>query len=97
MAGFGFFKGLYDANIWASLHDVVATRRRATAVGVMNAVGWVGGGIAPVAVGAASQRVGLSAAISASSMVYLAAGLLLIIGIYTFMRAGHQGRAEASS
>jgi hypothetical protein len=23
MAGFGFFKGNYDANLWASLHDVV--------------------------------------------------------------------------
>ena len=33
MAGFGFFKGLYDANIWASLHDVVPTGRLATSVG----------------------------------------------------------------
>jgi MFS family permease len=30
MAGFGYFKGLYDANIWASLHDVVPADRRAT-------------------------------------------------------------------
>jgi len=46
MAGFGYFKGLYDANIWASLHDVVAVERRATGVGLMNAVGWIGGGFA---------------------------------------------------
>src|SRR5215470_8897610 len=38
LAGFGFFKGLYDANIWASLYDVVPARRRATAQGLMNAV-----------------------------------------------------------
>ena len=30
LAGFGYFKGLYDANIWASLHDVVPARLRAT-------------------------------------------------------------------
>jgi hypothetical protein len=44
MIGFGYFKGMYDANIRASLHDVVKPERRATAVGVMNAIGWLGGG-----------------------------------------------------
>ncbi|MGH9841605.1 MAG: DUF4143 domain-containing protein [Blastocatellia bacterium] len=29
--GFGYFKGMYDANIRASLHDVVKPERRATA------------------------------------------------------------------
>ena len=94
MAGFGLFKGLYDANIWASLHDVVPTARRATAVGLMNAVGWVGGGIAPVAVGFASERYGLSAAISASSLVYLVVGLLLVFGIRAFMRNPREIRPE---
>jgi hypothetical protein len=40
MIGFGYFKGMYDANIRASLHDVAPPERRATAVGVMNALGW---------------------------------------------------------
>jgi len=44
MIGFGYFKGMYDANIWASLHDVAPPERRATAVGVMNTIGWLGGG-----------------------------------------------------
>lgn len=88
MAGFGYFKGLYDANIWASLHDVVRTSRRASAVGAMNAVGWVGGGFAPVAIALASERFGMSASISASSIVYLAVGVLLLLGIRTFMRHG---------
>jgi hypothetical protein len=35
---------MYDANIRASLHDVVKPERRATVVGVMNAIGWLGGG-----------------------------------------------------
>ena len=67
MSGFGFFKGMYDANLWASLHDVVRPERRATAVGLMNAIGWVGGSLAPVAIAAASQRYGMSASLSATS------------------------------
>src|ERR1051325_5357603 len=64
LVGFGYFKGLYDANIWASLHDVVRPERRASAVGFMNSIGWLGGGIAPVAIAAASERYGMSASIS---------------------------------
>jgi MFS family permease len=86
MAGFGYFKGFYDANIWASLHDVVPIARRATAVGAMNAVGWVGGGIAPVAIAIAAQRFGMSASISAGSIIYLVVGLLLVAGVHLFMR-----------
>jgi MFS family permease len=89
LAGFGYFKGLYDANIWASLHDVVPARVRATAVGVMNAAGWVGGGFAPIAIALASERYGMSAAISASSVVYLLVGSLLLFGTARYMRTRH--------
>ena len=71
MIGFGFFKGIYDANIWASLYDMVSVERRGVAAGVMNSIGWLGGGIAPIAVAAAAERFGLSATISASSAIYL--------------------------
>jgi len=91
MAGFGYFKGLYDANIWASLYDVVRPAYRATALGLMNSIGWLGGGLAPIAVAAASERYGMSAAISANSLVYLLFGLLLATGIRRFMRAGPAG------
>ncbi|HEV8147721.1 MAG TPA: MFS transporter [Bryobacteraceae bacterium] len=87
MAGFGYFKGLYDANLWASLHDAVSVRHRATAVGVMNAVGWLGGGLAPLAIAAASKRFGMSASISANSVVYLLIGLLMLAGIRARRRA----------
>jgi MFS family permease len=84
MAGFGFFKGLYDANIWASLYDVVPARRRATAQGLMNAIGWLGAGVAPVAVAAASARYGMAACLSATSAVYLLCGCLLLAGTIAF-------------
>jgi MFS family permease len=87
LTGFGYFKGFYDANIWASLHDVVPIDRRASAVGFMNSIGWLGGGIAPVAIAAASQRYGMSASISANSVIYFLFGLLLIYGIRAHMRS----------
>jgi MFS family permease len=86
MAGFGFFKGMYDGNIWASLYDVVTPERRATAVGVMNAVGWLGGSTAPIAIAAASQQYGMSACLSANSAIYLFFGLLLCFGVAKFMQ-----------
>lgn len=86
LIGFGYFKGLYDANIWASLHDVVKPKNRATAVGFMNSIGWFGGGIAPIAIAYASTKYGMSASISATSALYLVVGLLLIFGIRKFMR-----------
>jgi len=89
LAGFGYFKGMYDANIWASLHDVVPARVRATAVGVMNSAGWIGGGFAPIAIAMASERYGMSAAVSASSIVYLLVGSLLLFGTARFMRPRH--------
>lgn len=90
LIGFGYFKGFYDANIWASLHDVVRPERRASAVGFMNSIGWLGGGIAPIAIAAASERFGWSACISANSVIYLLFGLLLVYGIRKYMRSSGQ-------
>ena len=42
----------------------------------MNAVGWTGGLVAPIAVGFASDRYGLGAAIGATALVYLVAASL---------------------
>src|SRR5262249_30901775 len=81
MSGFGFFKGLYDANIWASLYDVVPPKRRGTALGIMNSIGWLGGGIAPVAIAAASGRYGFRARIRARSVIYLFIGFLVVFWI----------------
>jgi MFS family permease len=78
MIGFGYCKGIYDSNIWASLHDVVRPECRATAVGIMNSLGWLGGGLAPLAIAAASQRFGMGVCLSATSLVYaMVAGILL--------------------
>jgi len=86
MTGFGFFKGLYDANIWASLYDVVPPAHRATALGLMNSIGWLGGGAAPVAIGVMSESFGMSRSIAATSAIYLVVGIGLYAAIRHWMR-----------
>lgn len=86
LIGFGYFKGMYDANIWASLYDVVRPERRASALGFMNSIGWLGGGLAPIAIGAMSERYGMSGSISATSGIYLSIALLMVFGIRRYMR-----------
>lgn len=87
MSGFGFFKGLYDANIWASLYDVVPPAHRATALGVMNSIGWLGAGTATVAIGVMSESWGLSRSIAATSVMYLVVGVGLLAGMRRWMPA----------
>ena len=77
MACFGYFKGLYDANIFASLYEVVPVEVRAAAAGILNSLGWLGAGFAPVIVARASEWIGMSACISATSVIYLVCASLL--------------------
>ena len=87
LTAWGFFKGLYDANIFASVFDVVRPEARGTAAGFMNAVGWLaGGGSAPIVIGIIAQRESLGLAIALASTVYVAAGLLLLTGILFFVK-----------
>ena len=82
----GFFKGLYDANIFASVFDVVPPHARGRAAGFMNMIGWLaGGGSAPLVIGLLAERTSLGAALALTSFVYLAAGALLVVGMIFFV------------
>ncbi len=81
LIAWGFFKGLYDANIFASIFDVIPPEARGTAAGFMNMVGWLGGGSAAVIVGYVADRSSLSLAISMTAGMYILAGLFLLAGI----------------
>jgi MFS family permease len=77
LAAWGFFKGLYDANIFASLFDVVPPEARGTAAGFMNMIGWLGGGAAPLVVGFVARSYSLGLAISMAAAVYVVGAVLL--------------------
>jgi MFS family permease len=83
----GFFKGLYDANIFASAFDVVPPEARGRTAGFMNMIGWLaGGGSAPVAIGLIAERTSLGAAMALASLVYVAAAVLLVMGMMMLKR-----------
>ncbi len=82
MVGFGYCKGLYDANIFASLYDVVAVRQRGIAAGMLNSLGWLGAGFAPVAIAVAANRYGMGPSISGTAFVYCLSGLLMLLAAW---------------
>jgi MFS family permease len=86
LTAWGFCKGMYDANIFASLFDVVRPEARGTSAGFINSMGWIGGGWAPLAVGWSAKDYGLSVGITAASAVYLLACVLLLIAAVFFVK-----------
>src|SRR5580765_1458641 len=92
----GFFKGLYDANIFASAFDVVPPDARGRTAGFMNMIGWLaGGGSAPIAIGVIAERISLGAALALASLVYVAAAALLIAGMMMVKQGAAPGQALA--
>jgi MFS family permease len=93
MVCFGFCKGLYDSNIFASLYDVVPPWARATAAGVMNTVGWGGGALGPLLLGWAAMHgrhatevENMSEAIAWCGAVYVVCAALLLTAALGFLR-----------
>lgn len=83
LIGWGMFKGFYDANIFASVYDVIPPESRGATAGLMNTVGWLaGGGTAPIVIGWIAESRGLGYAISLAAGVYVLAGILLLTGIF---------------
>lgn len=79
MTCFGLCKGLYDSNIFASLYDAAPVGRRAVAVGLLNSFGWLGGGFAPVLLAKWSAVWGMSAVLSSTCLIYVAAAAFLLL------------------
>ena len=78
----GFFKGMYDANIFAAMLDVVPPEARGTAVGFMNMTGWlVGATLGALVTGYIAQQSSLGFAISIAAGALVIASSLLLFAI----------------
>jgi len=98
MAGFGLFRGLYEANTHAALFQVIAPANRASAVGVMTMLAFLVGSLSPWLLGrlrevsAAGQGLGIG--FSALSAAYLIGGLAVLSAVvFTFERDRYKGEA----
>jgi MFS family permease len=90
LTAWGLFKGIYDANIFASMYDVVLPEQRGVAAGVMNMVGWLlGGGLAPVTISYIAQKTGFGFALACTAGVYIL-GAACLLSSYWIARSGRR-------
>lgn len=89
-AAFGVMRGLFEANAFASLFDVVPGANRAAAVGFLNVIAGLVGSTAPILLGRLSDKMGmrgfeLGFAVLGASLA-AAAALMAFSCLFTFRR-----------
>ncbi|MCX7826433.1 MAG: MFS transporter [Verrucomicrobiae bacterium] len=79
LAGFGFFRGIYDSNLFAALFDVIPPKYRSSATGLMLCCAFTVGATSPVLLGYVKQHISLDIGLSSLAFVYLFGGALIVI------------------
>jgi nitrate/nitrite transporter NarK len=80
-AGFGLFSGFLMGNIFPAAFEITPAETRSSAVGCLNFCGAVVSGFAPLVGGMCKESLGIEGLLSGTAIVYLAAGILLILSI----------------
>ena len=80
---FGFCSGLMMGNIFPAAFEVVASHNRATAVGLLNFFGSLVAGLATLFGGMWKATLGIDRLMTFTAIGYAAAGLLLVVAIFT--------------
>jgi MFS family permease len=73
-----FAKGIFDGCIYAAMQDVVPPHARATAVGMMTMIGFIGAGLTPIFVARAAGTLGMEGGIAAMALLYFVAVTILL-------------------
>ena len=84
LALFGFFRGIYDSNLYAALFDVISPDLRSSSVGIMTAFAFIVGAFAPVVLALLKSTYGLSFGISFLSVFYLIGAIAVFVAIKFF-------------
>lgn len=84
LAGFGFFRGLYDSNLFAALFDVILPRYRSSATGLMLSCAFTVGATSPILLGYAKQHVDLGVGLSSLAFVYVFSGAAILVALRKF-------------
>ena len=84
LAGFGWFRGIYDSNLFAALFDVIEPKYRSSATGIMLSFAFIIGSLSPVILGSVKSTFGLNQGISFMGAVYLLSALLIFIALGFF-------------
>lgn len=89
LAGFGFFRGVYDSNIFASLYEVIAPRYRSSASGLMLMGAFLTGAFAPYVLGIFKPTLGLAVGLSTLSAMYVLASVAILVAFVFFFRRNY--------
>ena len=87
LAGFGFFRGLFESNLYPAFYAIIAPRYHSTASGLLIAFSFLVASAAPVFLGAIKQAAGLAEGISALAAFYVAGALAALYGSRRMMEA----------
>jgi len=97
LAGYGFFREIYDSNLMAAPFDVIPPRYRSSATGVILSVGFLMGSLAPVVLGWIKTHLSLGAGLSALGYVHLFSAALIFIAMKFFFKRDfyHESTSQA--
>jgi MFS family permease len=91
LALFGFARGVYDSNIFASLYEVVKPAVRSSATGFMLMFAFLMGAFAPLILGILKPTLGLAASFSSLSLFYLSGSVLIFIALRFWFKIDYAG------
>lgn len=83
---FGCFRGIYDANIFASLYEIVKPSLRASASGIMLMAAFIVGALGPYILGILKQHYELSLSFSYLWIPYVMGGLSILAASLFFFK-----------
>lgn len=83
---FGLFRGVYEANLWASVYDIVDVRYRSAATGFMLSFGLVIGALSPAILGLLKPAFGLANGFACLSAVYVFSALCILTAVLFFYK-----------
>lgn len=86
LAGFGFFRGVYEANFVTTIFAVIEPRFRASVIGVVYLFVFTIGSLSPFLLGFFKQSFGLSDGLSALSLAYVLGGCCVLIALTWFFK-----------
>jgi MFS family permease len=89
-AGFGFFAGLFIANLFASSYDVISRRNYGFGAGILNFVGGFAGGAAILAAGMWKASFGMVALMKWQAVATVVSAALLLIVVLTAFASDRQ-------
>ena len=82
MAGYGFFKGFYDSNIFAAIYDEIDVRYRAMATSFILMFSLIIASMSPYLLGLLKPAIGLDGGMKLMALVYLLSSLPVLGAIW---------------